>query len=409
VSSHLRRIIDLGPGGTIHPGASRDYRVWDNRLYFAETNTPWVRMWADWPSLQPDPGYAVDDPANPGYSRLQALDDQIATACADGLRVLLVPYRFPVWANDTAELAAARNTDAEISFAFPDRIAPGTWRRYVAAGRDPARVNPARRGLEFRVPPGGLGVDSDWGRFFAFLYGRYRLGQAESGRFVHGFDLINEPNYQLWPQRGPSTTEDPFGPAPLIVQHAMAETMATARAVADAHGDATLLLAPSTADSEIVSRTVTQFDEFAAALLDALDAIGHRAGPREAWAHHNYTDLERRSEDSGTQRLRAVLRDRWTGFAEGEPPTVFITEGGVRVGKMRAYYPDEDPLEAQARSMREAWERHVRDDGPGAGVAMLAQYQTYADPRFDAGLLEYWPSTARRPIYHVWAALPRHE
>ena len=157
------------------------------------------------------------------------------------------------------------------------------------------------------------------------------------------------------------------------------------------------------------SRTVTQFDEFAAALLDALAERGHRAGPNEAWSHHNYTDLERELEESGTQRLRAVLRDRWTGFAEGEPPTVLITEGGVRVGKMREYHPGEDPLAAQARSMRAGWERHVRDDGAGAGVAMLAQYQTYSDPRFDAGLLDPWPSTRRRPIYDVWAALPRFE
>ena len=96
---------------------------------------------------------------------------------------------------------------------------------------------------------------------------------------------------------------------------------------------------------------MTQFDEFAAALLDALAERGHRAGPNEAWSHHNYTDLERELEESGTQRLRAVLRDRWTGFAEGEPPTVFITEGGVRVGKMREYHPGEDPLAAAQRQV----------------------------------------------------------
>ena len=59
--------------------------------------------------------------------------------------------------------------------------------------------------------------------------------------------------------------------------------------------------------------------------------------------------------------------------------------------------------------MREGWERHERDDGPGAGVAMLAQYQTYADPRFDAGLLDPWPVGAAAPVYDVWASLPRHE
>jgi hypothetical protein len=409
VSAHLRRIIDLGPGGTTYPGSAHDYRAWDNRRYFAETDTPWLRLWVDWPSLQPDAGFAVDDLANPGFSRLETLDEQVAAACADGVRVLLVPYRFPVWANGTAQLAAVRNTDAEASFAFADRISRGAWRRYVAEGRDPARYNPPRRALEFRIPPDGLGPDSAWGRMFAFLYARYNRGQAASGRFVHGFELVNEPNYQLWPQRAPSPASDPFAAAPLTAQHAVAAMMSTARAVADEHGDATLLLAPGLADSETVSRMVTPFGEFAAALLDALEERRHRPGPREAWSHHNYLDLERRLEATGTQRLREVLRGRWTGYAEGEAPTVFITEGGARVSRMREHHPDEDPLEAQARSLRVGWERHARDDGPGAGVAMFAQYQTYSDPRFDAGLLDPWPSTRRRPIYAAWAALPRFE
>jgi hypothetical protein len=408
MSSRLRRIIDLGPGGVIYPGSAHDYRFHDNRRYLAETGTTWVRFWADWPSLQPHAGFAVDDPANPGFTRLQALDEQIAAACEDGVRVILMPYRFPAWANGTEDLARQRNTDVEASFDFADRISPSVWRRYVATGRDPARYNPSRRGLEFRIPPEGVGGGTAWAEFLDFLYARYHLGLADSGRCVHGFELVNEPNWQLWPQRAPSPTDDPFTLGPLTVQHTVTQYMATAQAVAERHGDTTLLLAPSTADSETVGRTVTRFDEFSAALLDAFDVIGYRPGPRQAWAHHNYIDLERRLEDTYTQRLRTLLRDRWTGYTEGEPPTVFITEGGARVSRMRAYHPGEDPLQAQARSLRDGWERHYRDDGAGAGVAMLAQYQTYADPRFDCGLLDPWPSTARRPSYAVWASLPRH-
>jgi hypothetical protein len=406
VSGYLRRIIDLGPGGVIHPGSAHDYRFHGNRVYFAETRTPWLRLWADWPSLQPDPTVAIDDPASAGAPILAALDGQIAAACGDGLRVVLMPYRFPAWANDTQELATQRNTDAEASFAYADRMTAAAWRRYVENGRDPARYNPSRRQLDFRIPPEGVGAGSAWERFFEFLYTRYHLGQPESRRFVYAFELVNEPNFQLWPQRAPSPTADPFATGPLTVQHTMAQFMATAQAVACRHGDTTLLLAPSTADSEIVGRNVTPHLEFSAALLGVLEVIGYRPGSQQAWAHHNYTDLERRSVDTYTQRLRDVLRERWTGFAEGEPPTVFLTEGGVRLSKLRAYYPAEDPLAAQARSIAEGWERHVRDDGAGAGVAMFAQYQTYTDPNFDAGLLDPWPSTRRRPAYDVWASLP---
>jgi hypothetical protein len=98
-SGNLRKLIDIGPGGVIHPGTPQDYRAYSNRTYFADTQTGWIRMWADWPSLQPNGAYRIDDPASPGYANVQALDAQIRQACADGLRVLLMPYRHPVWAN----------------------------------------------------------------------------------------------------------------------------------------------------------------------------------------------------------------------------------------------------------------------------------------------------------------------
>jgi hypothetical protein len=408
MSAHLRRIIDLGPGGVIQPGSAHDYRFHDNRRYFEETATPWARLWADWPSLQPDPAYAPDDPRSPGADRLAALDDQIRAACLDGVSVLLMPYRFPLWANGSTDLSARRNTDDEVSFRYWDRMEPAAWLRYLALGRDPGRYNPPRRALEFRVPAGGVGPGSDWARFFAFLHDRYHRGRRDTGRWVEGFELLNEPNWQLWPQRGPSETGDPFAPGPLTAPGTTARFILTAQAISAAAGHSTLLFAPSTSDSETSTRVVTPYDAFTTGLLDALDAAGYRPHAGQAWSHHNYTDLERRSADTRTQRLRALLAGRWDGYREGPGPTVFITEGGARTTRMRSYYPAEDPLEAQASSVRDGWARHATDDGAGAGVAMLAQYQTYADPRFDTGLLDPWPAVMRRPVYGVWASLPRY-
>jgi hypothetical protein len=409
MSTTLRRIIDLGAGGTTRPGSPGDLRFHDNRTFLAETNTSWVRLWADWPSLQPAPARAPDAPDAPGAPFLAALDEQIAVANADGVKVLLQLYRFPLWANGLEALGAQRNTDAEISHAYADRIAPSAWAAYVAAGRDPARVNPSRRALEFGLPPDGLGPDSAWAAFFAFCHARWRLGRRGSGPYVHGFELVNEPNFQWWPQRAPAAGADPFALAELTAQVPLAQMMQTAAAIAGAHDDGTLVFAPSFADSELSGRTVTQYDEFTPKLLDALDAIGHAAGPDEVWAHHNYTDLERRSTDTKLQRMRALMAGRWTGFAEGVAPTVFVTEGGVRLSRMETYYPTEDRLEAQALSWRDGWDRHFRDEGAGAGVGMLGQYTTYADPRFDCGLLDPWPAVVRRPAYDVWASLPRFE
>ena len=156
MSVELRKILDIGPGGVIMPGSAQDLRYAGNAGYYAETGTPWIRMWADWPSLQPDGAYAPDDPRSPGRLNLQALDEQIRLARANGLRVLLMPYRFPTWANGTAELAAQRNSDAEISFQHDDRVSAGG----VGAVRAPRprsgglRAEPARA----RVPAAGRPV-----------------------------------------------------------------------------------------------------------------------------------------------------------------------------------------------------------------------------------------------------------
>jgi hypothetical protein len=409
MSTILRRMIDVGPGGALRPGSAADLRFHDNRVVFAETSTPWVRLWADWPTLQPDPLRRPDDPESPGAPFLAALDDQIAVANADGIKVLLQLFRFPLWTNGLESLGTQVNTDAEVAFAYADRMSPAAWAAYVAAGRDPARVNPSRRSLEYRVPPDGLGPESAWATFFAFCHERWRLGRRGSGPYVHGFELVNEPNYFWWPQRVPADGEDPFAVTELSAPGAVAELMHTAAGILAPVEDGTLLLAPSIADTERGGRTITAYDAFTPKLLDALDAIGHVAGPREVWAHHDYNDLERRATETSLQRVRRMLTGRWSGFVEGEAPTVFVTEGGVRVSRMRSSFPDEDPLQAQALSWQLGWERHFRDDGAGAGVGMLTQYLTYSDPRFDCGLLDPWPALVRRPVYDTWGSFPRFE
>jgi hypothetical protein len=404
-ASGLMRIVDLGAGATLHPGSPNDLRVDDNRALLRESATTAVRLWADWPSLQPDRAYAPDDPGSPGAPWLAALDEQIAAANEDGLRVVLQFYRFPAWANGTEAPAAVRGTDAEISHAYADRIAPAAWARYVAGGRDPAVYDPPRRGLEFSIPEEGCGPGTAWHRMFAWLHERYRPDRP-GGLRVDALELVNEPNYQLWPQRAPSATGDPFAPGPLTVQRTIAEMMASARAVSAAAGRPGMLLTPSFADSDQGGRTVTQYDELTVALLDELARTGAVVARNEIWSHHNYTDVEGRVEATKTQRMRGLLAGRWTGLADPTGPVVLITEGGARLSRMRALYPGEDPRAAQAESIRLALERHARDDGPGAGVGMIAQYTIHADPAFDSGLLERWPSTVRRPSFAAWSAGP---
>ena len=87
---------------------------------------------------------------------------------------------------------------------------------------------------------------------------------------------------------------------------------------------------------------------------------------------------------------------------------MFVTEGGARLTRMPALYPAEDPRQAQAKCLRDAWTLDRRDTAQGAGVAMMAQYLIHADPNFDCGLIDPWPSTLKRPAYDAWRSFPKY-
>ena len=389
-----RKLLDIGPGGVIAPGSAQDLRYAGNAGYLADTHTPWIRMWADWPSLQPHPDFAPGDPASPGHWRLVALDEQIRLANARGLKVLLLPYRFPTWVNGTATLSARKDGDEEIAFRHDERMSDASWQRYLRARRRPAAYLPRRRALEYLLPGDAYGPGSAWAGFFAFLYARYHAGRRGSGPFVDAFELVNEPNLQLWPQPG--------------IAREVARLVKTAQAVSARHAHSTLMLAPSISDDDAPSnRLYTRYDDFVPAFLDELAGLGYLAHSGQAWSHHNYTDVERRRTRTRTQLIRGLLAGRWTGYAEGgRAPTVFITEGGARLTQMPALYPDEDPRRAQAKCLRDAYALHAPEGSAGTGVAMLAQYLLHADPNFDCGLLDPYPSTVKRPAYAAWKALP---
>jgi hypothetical protein len=127
------------PGRGVAIGPSQDYLA--DRQRFAETGTPWVRMWADWPRVQPRPDRPPD---------LAALDRQIDAARDDGRGVVLTAWRFAPWAG---------------------------------GGEDGFQV------------PGDLSPRAAWGRWIETLVDRF------AGR-IDALEIMNEPNLQLRPQRG---------------------------------------------------------------------------------------------------------------------------------------------------------------------------------------------------------------
>ena len=324
--------FDLTPQGLRTPGALQDYSVlraqpWAPPLIARATH---IRFWVDWPFVQPDGAIGFADADNPGLPHVQALDAQVDAAVADGLAVILMPYRYPRWVNHTT--------------------------RHFH-GKSP----------EWRMPRSGHGPDSPWGRFVESLWFRYSCRMA-------CFEVVNEPNLQIWPQEG--------------VAGRVAEMVATVDAIARRHEQRVTCLAPSISDAESDRPfMITEQRPFTAALLDALDRRGFEGGERWVWSFHNYNDAELGGDR--VSAMRARLAGRWRGrrAADGGP-LVYATEGGVRLSGVRRRYgqtfpPDRQRAE-QAAMLAAAIARYERTPG----VGLFTQYTVTADPSYDCGLRE---------------------
>src|SRR3954469_25113209 len=409
MAANLRRMVVLGPSGTITPGSSHDYRQAGNRGFFAETGTRWVRMWADWPTLMP--AASSFDPAMIG-----SLDAQIALARRDGLRIVLTLYRFATWANGTAAM-----TPDELTTTMPDRKASATSPETSAKAvnmRYPDDVSPA----------------SAWGDFVDRIASRYSRGNPARPSLDATIDVLeicNEPNLQWWPQQGPST--DPanaFGAGPVVIHDVLARMFATAKTIVARYGGEPLLGGPGLADSTAAtnSRLRTGYDTTSDLLLPRVAGAGFAAGPRFVWTHHNYTDVTfdqgtgttardaataGRTQNFAADMRRRLIAGRWSGWPAGEPadPWIMLTEGGVTIQSIRsaARWNIADPAAQrvkQAELIQRAWNR-MASAAEGAGIAVASNYLWYTDPNFDSGLCETFASGgARRPAYTTWGGLP---
>jgi hypothetical protein len=405
MATTLRRMVVLGPSGTINPGGSHDYRNASNRLFFSDTRTRWARFWADWPTLEPAAGQL-------DTTRLAALDAQIARAKRDGLRVMLTLYRFPTWANGTDVMTtqALASTMADRKTATdPDSKAKSLLMRY----------------------PDDVSEASVFGRFLTTLVSRYSRNNARRpvpDAVVDFIELGNEPNYTWWPQQAPSTNPaNPYATSTITIADVVARMFLTAQRITARYGGEPMLCGPGVSDTTDGGRLRTAYHSFAERLLPALTAVGFVPGPRFAWSHHNYTDV---TYDMGpgstfpgaatdptrlTNRAADVRRrlvGRWRGWPAGDAanPQILLTEGGVTLPNIAARWGIADPgaqRAKQAELVQRNWNRMAVNTGDGAGIAMLAYYLWYTDPNYDCGLAETFESGgATRPAYGTWKALP---
>ena len=276
-------------------------------------------------------------------------------------------------------------------------------------------TKPVYKDHEYRMPADGHGPSSQWAGFVEWLWDRYAHRLA-------AFEVVNEPNGQLWPRRTPIDTEvfeERWGTAgtSLVSAQATAEMIATVDAIARRYPDGPLLLAPSTSDTlqainlrhttiSHTNRHVAFFDPFVESLLPALDQRGFVADDRWIWSFHNYTDTERRYRFS--THLRQILTEHGS---RGRQPTVGRSCGRPRRSPTGR---DEDPfrgprrprldpvrLDYQARVITESLSRHHYARAP-CRIGMVTQYTTYADD-FNRGSVE----SERRPATRHWPLVRR--
>jgi hypothetical protein len=434
MSTYLRKCLDIAPTAIITPGAANDYRLLRQQPWWPalRATTSHLRLLADWPSIQPE----GDKPPGGGRGQksgsplaadcLAALDGQMQAATEDGMDVIVMPYRYPAWANGTEGIVVGSQQDGDF---FPqDRVSRVAPYRDWVQGR---ALRPGYRALEYRLPPDGHAIDSPWGRYVAFLWDRY-LAQAPRYGRAASFETVNEPNLQIWPQRTTIDTPDVYARfesagTRLASAPAVADMMVTMDALARAHGLAASCLAPSTSDSDVSTaprvstvahRSIyaTSDDPFTEALLRELDDRGFAGGDHWIWSYHNYSDVER--AQSHAVYLRQVLDEGgWTGRRLDGGPELYGTEGGCRLvgvvsrfaGPLGHALSSVEKLDYQARILAEALARHHYAKGVGAGVGMVTQYTTYADTRFDDGLLEAASAGgAPRPALAAWSAVPEY-
>jgi hypothetical protein len=430
MSFRMAKCIDITPNGVLNPGSAQDYRVYRQQPWFPQLllTTSHVRFWADWPSLQRFKDFAFGDPANPDHHKLTGLDEQIRLANADGLRTILIPYRYPRWVNGTEHIE--QFSGANFVHKPADRVALTTWRNWNENPFSAAAVDALGRGmraLEYELPADGFGPQSRWAGYVTALFDRYVANRDRHGR-VDYFEVVNEPNGQPFPQRSPCTaTSDVYAQfglegSRLTVHESVAEMMVTMDGIARRYSPRMTLLAPSTSDTD--TRTAARrttiavpssassmpdgLEHFVPSLLDELDRIGFRADDNWIWSYHNYGDAELVGER--VTALRDTLRGRWHGRTLDDGPMLFATEGGIRLTRAAAREgldvanAAHGPRirELQAQMLDAAFRRHRRRTGVGAGVALYTQYTLNADG-FNSGLREV--DGVERPSFATWCGL----
>ncbi|MEA2361609.1 MAG: Beta-galactosidase [Thermoleophilaceae bacterium] len=365
MAAGLRKCIDMGPFE--YGNDFEDVRYGANLAKIQQSGTRWVRLWVRWDLAEPTQG-------NLNGTYLTALDDQISQLRASGISVMLVSWLFPQWTNGTQNLP-----ENDPNYNRAHRVRPD---------------GSGLKSLKMQVPTGQLGINGAWGRWIRHLYERY-MGYGNVC-----LELVNEPNYQMWPQR---QSTDPNSSA--IIHQKVAEMMYTAYQISAGHGHTMAIAAPATSDFRRASSVYeTNQGEFISNLTAALSSYNNfRGGPTFLWTHHHYKDTEV-GDTAGVDVCRFILINwGWHGWSatnpNGSDPGIWLTEGGAR-----RHLCSPPTYERQRDIVQNAWFRMSFYPG----IAMYCNYLLHSVPDpYDQGLRDPIPSTSGglRPVgtlFHSW-------
>ena len=274
------------------------------------------------------------------------------------------------------------------------------------------------------MPPDGFGPNSQWGRFVAWLWQRY------ADRLT-AFEVVNEPNGQLWPQRSQVATEDfntRWGAADttLLTGPAVAEMMRTVDALARRHANPPLLLAPS---APTASPPTPRERRRGHTTSDVDDRGPVRTLPaRRRWkraASRLGMDGSGRSTTTSMPSARCSRRSSFAACSARVGGRDAVSTADRSCGAPRAaagwrrcrrasaprsaaISPTDERKQQQALVVTESLSRHHYAKGAGAGIGMLTQYTTYADGSTAACSTSVVLGGAARPALKAWSDVPEY-
>ena len=305
-----------------------------------------------------------------------------------------MPYRYPRWANETEHVADGVRRTAMF---FPwDRLRAA---RAVQRFRAGTGTTSHWKALVYRMPPEGHGPGSRWAGFVEWLWERY----ADRIAGVRGRQRAQRPAVAAAHDRSTRTTSTPAG-APtgttLVARRRVAEMMTTVDAIARRHPAAAAARAVDVGHDQQHRPALPRRSRTPTSTRRVLRPVrGSRCSPSSTGGIRRRTTAgSGRSTTTPTSSAATTTPDTcansshergWRGRQLDGGPEMWCTEGGCRLAAMNTRFrptpgarTDHESRKSTSRracSPRRS-SRHHFAKGAGAGIGMVTQYTTYADP-----------------------------